>query len=361
MGIAIRTKKKKNKSSTVYLDIIYKGFRHCEFLDLEIIPEKNQADKELNRETLKLAERIRIMRWNQIINESYGLENFSSTKTNFFEFADNAIKNLRVAKRNYESAIKMLRAFEGSDILWTSKITEKYLLKFYDYLEDHLNGETPSTYFKKLKGLLKLATKEKYFKIDPSSSIRCRKFLSKEKDVLSLEEINILYQTECPNSEVKKAFLFCCFTGIRFGDIKILKGSSIKNDRLEFIQSKTGHKVSQKLHTHAQELLSTRIKKDELLFRLPSHTACIKDLRKWVKNAGIDKHIGWHNSRHSFGTNLMFYVKDIYSASALLGHTTVTHTKRYVRQNEDLKDHAISQIPLIFKTNTNGTNQTADK
>lgn len=44
---------------------------------------------------------------------------------------------------------------------------------------------------------------------------------------------------------------------------------------------------------------STNTPSKELIFELPSYTACSKALKRWVKRAKIDKHITWHSGRHS--------------------------------------------------------------
>jgi len=38
--------------------------------------------------------------------------------------------------------------------------------------------------------------------------------------------------------------------------------------------------------------------KDALIFNLPSYESCCKSVKRWVKRAGIDKHISWHLARH---------------------------------------------------------------
>jgi site-specific recombinase XerD len=90
-----------------------------------------------------------------------------------------------------------------------------------------------------------------------------------------------------------------------------------------------------------------RGKSDEKIFDLPSHTGCLKSLKQWTLNAGIDKNITWHCSRHSFAVNLLGFNNDIKSVASLLGHTGLRHTEKYTRVIDILKKKAVNTLPEI--------------
>ena len=75
------------------------------------------------------------------------------------------------------------------------------------------------------------------------------------------------------------------------------------NRLLRFEQSKTkGHSSASGVVIPLNDGLMRLVgsgNRDERIFPLPSHTMCLKALRKWVAKAGIDKHITWHCARHS--------------------------------------------------------------
>ena len=113
-------------------------------------------------------------------------------------------------------------------------------------------------------------------------------------------------------------------------------------------QSKTGVMLTTHLHASAIEILKAQKGiNDRLVFELPSHTACTKDLSVWVKNAEIRKHITWHCGRHSFGTNLSILNVNSFELSQLMGHTTMTYTQKYVRVAEVQKQKAIDLLPKL--------------
>ena len=91
-------------------------------------------------------------------------------------------------------------------------------------------------------------------------------------------------------------------------------------------------------HTEAED-------RKNKIFSLPSHTMCLKALRRWVKQAGIDKHITWHCARHSFALNILNNGANIKTVASLLGHSGIKTTEKYVRAVDALKQAAIDSLP----------------
>jgi integrase/recombinase XerD len=123
----------------------------------------------------------------------------------------------------------------------------------------------------------------------------------------------------------------------------------VKNGILDIIQIKTSERLQMQLHTDAISILETQNKSSEYIFNLPSHTGCLKSIRKWVKDAEIDKHITWHCARHSFATALVVEDTNITTVSKLLGHKSLSETMTYVRVAELSKINAINNLPSIYK------------
>lgn len=85
--------------------------------------------------------------------------------------------------------------------------------------------------------------------------------------------------------------------------------------------------------------------RNEVIFPLPSYEMCSKALRRWVKRAGINKHISWHCARHSFATNMLQDNKiDIKSLAATLGHSGLKYTEKYVRAKDSRIQAALDSL-----------------
>ena len=98
---------------------------------------------------------------------------------------------------------------------------------------------------------MKYATKEGYFRISPSEEIAAKGNKNKiAKEHLESDEYFKLLQTPFFNEEIKEAFIFCCYTGLRYCDIRILNWEHIKGSTLTttIIQEKTGEPLKITLH-----------------------------------------------------------------------------------------------------------------
>ncbi len=351
MSVTLREKKNKSYTS-LYIDIYENGKRTFVTTDCRLMKGNTQAIRDANRETKELAMQIRNEIELKIISNRFDLNAYAKVKIDFIVYYDNYCSNyIKKDKRVLVASFNKFKAFlkdTERNTLNAKEVTESLVLEFKEYLESKLKGETPTNYFKKFKKVITGALRDEIIKKNPIQDVTIRKNESIKKDILTFEEIQLLASTECHNNEVKRAFLFSCFTGLRYSDIIVLKANDIQNNFLVIKQQKTQNKVSIPLNENALTLIEDQLNGSKnLIFNLPSHTACLKHLRNWTCKAGISKHITWHCARHSFATNIIFYGSDVNSASALLGHSSFAYTQRYVREVDALKEKAVYNLPII--------------
>lgn len=348
MAVYLRKKKAKTKSR-YYLDIYHNGHRSYEFLDLYYVPSRHPINTEMNRQHKELAEQIRAKRQLELESDNYNIEPKHKQQVAFLDYFEHWRQNypnkdvrLVIACQNYFK--KFLTDSKISTKITTRQITRDIAKKFRAYLDKHLNGETPYNYYGKFIKLCKDATEDKLMKTDPCKGIKNSRPDGLKKDILSIDEIQALKKAETPNKQVKAAFLFSLNTGLRWVDVKALKWGNIDGDVLKMSQAKTGKEAIVFLNDYALSLLPERGNRTDLVFHLPSHTAALKNLKTWVKNAKIDKHITWHSARHSFAVNLLIYKVDVKTMSSLLGHAGLKHTEKYTRVVDELKRQAVKTI-----------------
>ena len=179
------------------------------------------------------------------------------------------------------------------------------------------------------------------------------------KDVLSEDEIATLIAThyQGENTNIRRAFIFCLYCGLRYCDIKDLTYRNVDyaNKVLRFEQSKTkGHSASSGVVVPLNNGLLRLIgeptstqSRESLIFPLPSYEMCLKALRHWTKRAGIEKHITWHCARHSFAVNVLNNGANIKTVASLLGHSGLRHTEKYTRAIDSLKQEAINSLQSL--------------
>lgn len=103
-----------------------------------------------------------------------------------------------------------------------------------------------------------------------------------------------------------KAFLFCCYTGIRYSDFVLLNESNIvtiKGEKwLIFKTVKTDTKVSIPLYLlfqgKALRLLQEYHQNLSDFFHIKSNSSVNKDLKKIGVLAKIEKHFSFHTAKH---------------------------------------------------------------
>jgi site-specific recombinase XerD len=90
--------------------------------------------------------------------------------------------------------------------------------------------------------------------------------------------------------------------------------------------------------------------RDIPFFEIPTTATVIgRALRKWAEAAGIDKHISFHVSRHTFGTMMITLGADLFTTSKLMGHTNIHTTEIYAKIVDKKKEQAINLIDGMFK------------
>lgn len=358
MSVAIRKKENKNGTASIYLDI-YNSIerkRNKEYLkNLKIILNpRTPKDREDNKKTLALAETIRLNRALELEGNEYDVSAKFKQNIDFIAYYQSFIntyqkEDLRVHKAVFSKFNNFLQ-LESIKINTSKQINDELCFDFKEYLESTLNGESPKSYFTRFKIFLNYCVRKKIFKVNPAKDITIsNKQNTIKKNVLTIDEIGLLKKTQSNNEEVKRAFMFALFTGLRFCDVKMLRYENIdfNNQILTFTQEKTDEPLKQPLHAYAFEMIGEKSNPKEKIFKLPTSEGTNKMLKLWVSKAGIDKKITFHCARHSFATNLLIYKADVVTLSKLMGHNSIKYTQIYTQIAEDLKRQTINSLPNI--------------
>jgi len=341
-----------------------KHIRSKEYLGLYLLSNpRTPEERQKNKETLALANEIRTDKERELINQKHGKVSPVKQKINFIDYYQAYVdtytkKDIRMMEGSLQRFKDFLSEYYPAlkVNIRPDQINKDMMIKFVEYLQSRSVGEGARGYFQRFKKVIKYATEKDVFLKNPCNGVVCVvDDNALTKDVLTLEEIQQLAKTPYQNGDIKRAFLFCLYAGLRYCDVVDLKYSNVdySGKRIKFEQAKTkGHsKRSIVIIPLSQTLLSLigeKPLKDDYIFKLPSHTGCLKALRTWVERAGIDKHITWHCARHSFAVNLLGECRtDIKTVASLLGHSGLKHTEKYTRAVDSLKEKAVNSLPEI--------------
>lgn len=347
--------------------------RRRDFLDLYLYEKpKNNIEKEHNREVMHQANRIRVLKENEILNGKHGYTlgvkpgDFHQYYREYVERYDK--KDLRNVKLAYSRFCDFLAKDypQYAQKLQAGDVTRDMMLRFADYLQSRAKGSGANTIFARFKKVVKDAAQHDFFVKNPCEGVICKVDENTvTKDILSEAEITRLIQTRWPqeNEEIRRAFIFSLYTGTRFCDVEGMRYRNIdySNRRLVFEQNKTrGHsrnsRVDNPINDHLLEIIGRPATgPDELIFKIPSHDYCNRYLREWTQRAGIEKRITWHSARHSFGTLIQAKTGNINTTKKLLGHSSLRHTEKYVRAADEQGREAVAMLPEINPGKNGGT------
>lgn len=329
-SITLRQRTLPSGRTTLYLDIICNGQRKVESLKLFLIPETSRADKQKNKETLKLAEAIRAKRVVEVQNKEFGFKSDYAEETNFYDYYV-AITEKRLGNEsrgnwgNWRSCLKHLEKYDPNLKKRTfADIDQEWVQGFRDYLEkdayawgcdyrerikDHpLSRNSKLSYFNKLRACMNQAVEERIIRKNPVLGVERFKEEEGTRMYLTIDEVKTLAQTECEYPNIKRAFLFSCLTGLRRSDVlRLTWGDIHKQDdytRIIFTQKKTGGLEYLDISAQAAELLGERGKPNENVFTDIHSPSCTNEaIKRWVLRAGIQKEITFHCASH----NKIFY------------------------------------------------------
>ncbi len=349
---------------------VAKKDRKREFLKLYLWQApRTPLERQQNKETIELAKKIRFERGQELLESIEGYRLKKERDINFLDYFQAYIdKYTKKDIRMVEIALKRFIDFlndtpeynKYAKRIKPEQITRDMVEAFAEYLQGRSVGEGAKSIYARFKKVIKYAIEHDVMIKNPCTGITIKVDDQQlRKEVLSPEEIQQLIAThdERQNPNIRRAFIFCLYCGLRYCDVKDLTFANVdfSNRLLKFEQNKTkGHSASSgvviPLNDGILKLIgkpSSPDKRGEVIFPLPSYEMCLKALRRWVKRAGISKHISWHCARHSFAVNILNNGANIKTVASLLGHSGLQHTEKYTRAIDKLKEDAINSLPEL--------------
>lgn len=364
---------KKTGKISLYLEI-YKGYikeegkikhiRDYEYLDYFLYEKpKNQVEKQHNAEHLKFAEAVRAQRFLEIQNGTYGFNNVHLLNANFIEYFKKLVEERKESSGNYgnwDSALKQLVKYAGKIVLFKN-VTIEFCEGFKEFLLTNktktgkpLAKNSVISYLNKLKAALNQAFDDKIINENPAKRIKNIKADESSREYLTKEEVEALIETDCRYEVLKRAFLFSCFTGMRWSDVNKLTWKDVQRFenryRIHFTQKKTRGVEYLDIPDIALEYIGEKGEPDERVFVGLKYSAYMNTaLARWVLEAGITKLITFHCARHTYATILVEKDVNIRVIQDMLGHKELRTTLIYAKIIDKKRREAASIFDAEFK------------
>ena len=267
----------------------------------------------------------------------------------FFNFCEEEIQHMkktgfaRETIRSYSSYVSKLRKFKPR--LAFTDIRKSYIRDLDEYLVSIGNKEnTRQKMFAFLNTMLNRAKDRGII----SENILYHNNPVKKKEgqrlFLTMEELQVLENLMLSSpylDNVLSYFLFACYTGLRFTDLRNLRFSDIVKiegqPHIRIIMHKTKDEVAIPLIPKAQALFPASGFPNQKIFQVRCNQVSNRDLKAIMKQAGITKTITMHCARHTFATISLSLGVDIMVISKVLGHKDLGTTRIYAKLQDKRK------------------------
>lgn len=245
-------------------------------------------------------------------------------------------------KKNLMSTVKVLSSFNPTTSF--NDITYEYIMEFEKFLFDRrYKINTIIKHIKHLRSFYNEALNRKLIRNGENAFKRYKMLKGEAKYTFLLpDELNKLENLTLIGKNRKMrhtldAFLFCCYTGLRYSDF-----CSLTKDNLVIIDNKVWlmyKSVKTEVETRlplyllfngkAISILDRYEGEMEAFFRINSNSCIDKELKKIKTLAGINTHISFHTARHTNATLLVYKGVNITTVQKLLGHKNIRTTQHY--------------------------------
>jgi site-specific recombinase XerD len=346
MPVTIYWRKYKSGNRSAFLLVNEDGKQQKIPINIHIKKGDSVKEKKL------LAEKIRYRHQVNNENKKHGFQPQYKKEVDFIKYfraflKEYPRKDVQKVRNSLAKFILFIKKEKFSISNLSPSLCEKFML-FLQY-DCGLSGDTPYSYWKKFKQVIKQAKREKVLKENPCEDIKFKNHSKGnnklKKNILVMEELQTLYKTPC-NADTKKTFLFGCYTGLGYAEIKKIKWERVVNEKLILYRSKNEEQVIIDLHPSARLLIGPNgAAKDKIFPNLISNSMIARHLKKWVARSGITKNISFYCCRHTFAVMLLSNGADLLTVSRCLGHSDTKHTQKYLNYVDNLKAKAIASLP----------------
>ena len=259
-----------------------------------------------------------------------------------------------LTKANYQTLLNNIERFRKGTVI--TDIDYNFLVNYDRWLrEQNIMHNTRISRLRLLRALLNEAHKRDIISENPFNRFRIQQMVAK-KGYVPREKVKQLENIKLKGREdiVRDAFLFACYSGLRFSDIATLRKEHFKDGWIVKKMIKTGHiveiPIAQMFGGRAMRIVE-KYNDDigKLTKQLGTNQSVNKSLRNVFDRVEIDAKITFHSSRHTCATLLGQAGVDISVVQKILGHTKMETTQIY---------REVDRKTILLSFNNSSTNST---
>ncbi|MBZ9651815.1 site-specific integrase [Psychroflexus sp. CCL10W] len=259
------------------------------------------------------------------------------------DFAAGTAERYRTCKKHVEAFIKT--KYKKNDIP-VQQVDHKFITGLEYYLKSTRRCAHNSAikYITNFKKIIRIAHANDWIDKDPFLNWK-GKLKIVDREFLNEEEIQKIIELDLKMErldQVRDIFIFCCFTGLAYADVKKLNRNDIisESDTEEWIKtkrSKTDIRSNIPILPIAKKIIekyedNDLLKEKGLVLPVLSNQKMNAYIKEIATLAGITKNLTFHLARHTFATTVtLTNGVPIESVSKMLGHTNLKTTQHYAK------------------------------
>ena len=255
----------------------------------------------------------------------------------------------------YLHDVQLLADFLGEDKIADATFEE--LQKFLKHLyESDFNARSQARIVSGMRAFYRYLIYASVREDDPTELLDAPKIGMHLPDVLTVEEIQSIMDVidlSTPEGHRNRAMVEVMYgCGLRVSELVTLRLSNLffddgfikvvgKGNKERLIPiGKTAINAVNQYVEGKRKLLKIKKGEEDYVFlnRRGAHLTremVFMLVKKWVKDAGIDKTVSPHTFRHSFATHLIEGGADLRAVQEMLGHESITTTEIYTHLDQD--------------------------
>ena len=277
-------------------------------------------------------------------------EDQEDVKISFWEVFDEFVKECGNQNNWTESTYEKFAAVKNHLKEFKEDVTFEYsdefgLNEYVNFLRDKkdMRNSTIGKQMGFLKWFLRWSFKKGYNQNIAYDTFKPKlKSTSKKVIFLTWDELNKLKDYQIHKDKqylerVRDVFLFCCFTSLRYSDVRNLKRNDVKSDHIEVTTVKTADSLSIELNKYSKAILE---KYKDIHFENHMTLPVISNQKVTPKYALLSTHAG----RRTFICNALALGIPAQVVMKWTGHSDYKAMKPYIDIADDIKANAMNKF-----------------
>src|SRR5690606_28844359 len=325
----------------------------------------------------QLLEEGKIITANAVKTRYLGLDENHKTLTELMTYHNTSMVSILTygTMKNYYTTerylLKYLNQVSKIDDIYLKQLNYRFICDFEQFLRAYRNPKKELVlsnngvmkHMERFKKMVNLAVKLEWIPKNPFNQFQL-KFDKFDRQFLTERELELIENTHYTNERlerVKDYFIFSCYTGLSYVDVRELTlnhiARGIDNNYWIFTKrEKTNETVKIPILPKALAIINkykafSQHTNGEKVLPLYSNQKINIYLKDIAKDCGIHKNLSFHVARHTFATTVMLSNGvPLETVSKLLGHTKLSTTQIYARVVETKISEDISTLLQRFQT-----------